>query len=237
MNPRLRLNGPLAWSAASLLVIVVLVVLTLPALARAAFGPDLDGEGVSDTFAKLMEEHEGMSETYRDRFDGRSVFFKPPRKPKRRPVRTAPPPKKDDTPKPPPPPKPDPKRPPYSGPSIGGMIGDRVYFEGDLRVDVGEERDGVEVLSVNPPWGAKVMYRKWEYDLDLFEHGEFFDAGDEDDRDVKLGGFIDGDEDESETPSDKPTEWSQDSRGESATSGSSSSRSRRRAKPAKGRDE
>lgn len=192
MNPKLPVNGPLAWSAASLLAIVLIIAMTLPALGRAALGPGLSGADVDHDFARLMDEHETMTTTYRERFDGRSVFFKPPRKPP--PVVYAPPPPtpKRNEPAAPPPPKPEPTRPVYAGPSIGGIIGDRVYFDGDLRVDVGQEINGIQVISVNAPWGATVKYRDWEYELPLFEHAGFFDE-EAAESDTKLGGFIEED--------------------------------------------
>jgi hypothetical protein len=164
------LNGPAIWSGLLVLLAAVFVIGALVPVAAALLRPGLDDREVAEEFDRLIGEHEQAQTSYVARFDGRSVFFKPP------PLRDPTPPRvvrQDPTPPPPPPPPVDtgPEPPPenYTGPSIRGFWGDEVWFHGDLRVKVGEEKDGVKVLEVNPPWSARIAYARGEYDVPLFE--------------------------------------------------------------------
>lgn len=194
MKPRVHINAALAGSALSLLAVLVVAVISLPVVARAGLGSSLSEEGVGDVFARLMEEHEESSSTYCERFNGRSVFFKPrqPRAPRPKVVRE-PPTVSTNKEQPPPPPPPPPSRPPYSGPDVGGIIGNSVFFRGDLRVSVGETLDGMTVVSVDPPWSVKVEHRGWEYDVPLFDRGTeafFGTGGDAPEQGTTLRGFV-----------------------------------------------
>jgi hypothetical protein len=114
-----------------------------------------------------MTGHEDSLATYRARFDGRSVFFKPdqprPDMPERRPDPT---PTRIEVPLSDIPATPS----SYTGPTIRALLGDTVWFHGGLRVAAGEEAEGVRVISVNAPWSATVAYAGGEYDVPLFEN-------------------------------------------------------------------
>lgn len=94
---------------------------------------------------------------------GRSLFFVPgapvPPPPK-------PPPTPDPGPEPPPPPPSS-----YGGPPVIGMVNDSVWFSDGTRLKVGEapEGAGVKVLAVEPPWGAKVLWKGVEFSVSLFD--------------------------------------------------------------------
>jgi hypothetical protein len=167
MRTQPTLNGPQVWSLLFIIAAVLAVVLALPSVLGALFSPGTGDAAVDEKFAALMADHEDALATYQARFDGRSVFFPPPL--------PAPP---RATPKPRPEPKEN-KEPVietpsiprnYTGPSIRALLGDTVWFHGGLRLAVGEEAEGVEVLSVNAPWSARVAYGGGEYDVSLFEN-------------------------------------------------------------------
>lgn len=67
-----------------------------------------------------------------------------------------------------PPPPPTPTR--YSGPAIIGMVSDSVFFADGKRLSVGSPSDGgLAVVSVDPPWSAKLRYNGAEFTVNLFE--------------------------------------------------------------------
>jgi hypothetical protein len=167
MPQRVTFNGPLAWSLTAIgLVAIALIFWVFPILA-AIFAPGAGVEEVGERFAVLMEEHEADQATYRDRFNGRSIFFTPRQQRRSEPVVVKP---RDPEPDPGPPPEPPPPA-TYNGPSIRAIIGDEVWFHGELRLSPGEEGDGVKVVSVDSPWSAKLQYGGGEYDVSLFERG------------------------------------------------------------------
>ena len=158
------MNGPLLWSVLCLLAAGLSLVLMLPAVTSALFSSGPRATQVSRQLQELLDQHNETQETYLARFNGRSVFFLPPAK-----TRYVPP--KPTTVR-----KPDPRpttprltRPLYSGPTLKGFVGDMVWFHGDLRINVGEEQDGITVLAASPPWGATIEYVGFEYELTLFD--------------------------------------------------------------------
>lgn len=170
MAHRSNINGPLAWSLLSIVATVLIVALMLPTLLRAAFADESGVEDIGEEFNKLMVAHTDTMAVYQDRFDGRSVFFKP--RPPRRDTPPLPRPRvveRKEEPKIEAPP-PEPKRPPYNGPSVIAALGGTVFFSDDVSRALGDgEKDRVEVLAVDLPWTVKVKFREWEYDLPLFE--------------------------------------------------------------------
>ncbi len=54
------------------------------------------------------------------------------------------------------------------------VVGNEVWFkpvraeESSLRVSVGQEKDGIQVISTSLPWSVKVGYLGGEYDIELF---------------------------------------------------------------------
>ena len=175
-----KFRGPLSWSVLSLLVIVVYGIIAVtnslsPLLQRTA-------SEVEDTqTTALLAMHDDMITTDVSRFKGRSAFFKP--------VRKAPPP-----PPPPPPrpvddnpgtPVPDPGPPPapatYMGPELIAIIGDEAWFRGTgsgveavIRIQSGEETNGLKVVSTALPSMVTVEYRRGVYEIDLFSTEEPF---------------------------------------------------------------
>ncbi|MDY7107044.1 MAG: hypothetical protein SYC29_00250 [Planctomycetota bacterium] len=167
MRTQPTLNGPQVWSLLFIVAAGLVVILAVPPLLSALFSPGTDEAVVSTEFARLMDAHEEAVGTYEARFNGRSVFFAPPQPAPSRPE---------------PPPRPEPIEPEepeldtpvipgsYTGPSIRALLGDTVWFHGGLRLTVGEQAEGLEVLAVDAPWSARVAYAGGEYDVSLFEN-------------------------------------------------------------------
>lgn len=163
-----RISPALASGLAAIAIVVIMIVGSIPGLARAVLTSGSSGEA-TDFLDKSVALHQDLQKTARGRFDGRSVFFKPPQPVVQR-----------DRPKPPPvtmpqeidrePPKPAGPPARYTGPSIMAFVGDTVWFQGDLRVSAGEEDAGVRVISVDAPWSARLGFRGGEYDVTLFEN-------------------------------------------------------------------
>src|SRR5690606_22289774 len=105
--------------------------------------------------------HVEAMKTYQDRFNGRSIFYKPPPKVVYRPPAKVDPPKIE---RPLELPKPSISA-TYNGPTPFGFNADGVYFrssgagEPPLFIPVGEERKGIRVISIDPPWSVKVAYQ------------------------------------------------------------------------------
>jgi hypothetical protein len=180
MGQTLTWSRPLITSLVALAVTaLILVGVLFPPLAVAMFTPGVQENQPQHEIARLVKQHDAQVALYRDRFDGRSVFFNPPaiRKP------TPPPAPRDDTPivksEPSQPSGPPPAPRNYRGPTPTAIIGDEVHFVGDLRLKVGEEGDGVKVVSVDPPWSAELSYSGGTYTVPLFESvgDSLFDQG------------------------------------------------------------
>ena len=169
MGHTLTMSRPLMLSLAAIAITALVVLGAMaPPLAVAVLTPGVQENLPQHEIARLVKQHEAQSAMFRDRFDGRSVFFPPPA------IRTptvAPPPRPEtpivSTPKPPSGPPPAP--PNYRGPTPTAIIGDEVHFVGDQRLRVGEESDGVGVISVDAPWSVKLTYAGGTYDVPLFE--------------------------------------------------------------------
>lgn len=67
-----------------------------------------------------------------------------------------------------PPPPPTPTR--YSGPAIIGMVSDTVFFADGKRLGVGSPGEaGLSVVSIDPPWAARLKYNGAEFTVGLFD--------------------------------------------------------------------
>lgn len=65
-------------------------------------------------------------------------------------------------------PAPEPTR--YGGPDVIAVVNGTVWFGNDRRIAVGEERDGIKVVSVGEsPWSVKLEWRGVEFDVQVFE--------------------------------------------------------------------
>ena len=172
-------KGPLGMSIAAILVIAVFICLVLANIASPIMMQSQE-VSVSDTNS-LVTEYGNLVAADIAKFNGRSAFFKPIPIPRARPE-----PKDPATPPPPPPPVPVNTGPPpapstYLGPPMIALIGDEAWFRGSgsgidsvIRVKVGEEKEGIKLVSTQEPTRATVQYRRGEYELDLFTYEEPF---------------------------------------------------------------
>lgn len=170
---RLRADGLAArdalggWGVAAvvaLVLAVVVVVVSLLPLAREWFGlrvgdiPALEAEQ-EERIVRYAEAMEGRERE----INGRSMFFVPPAPAE---IAEA---EKDDEEEPRengPPPRPT----RYGGPSVIAVVNGRVWLGSDRRVGVGEEADGVRVVSVEgSPWTVRLEWRGVEFDVEVFE--------------------------------------------------------------------
>jgi hypothetical protein len=176
MISRSTLTGPLAWSVLSLAACLVLVLAGAGQIVGAAFASGAGDEKPSEFLARLEQAHTRAVETDRDRIDGRNLFYPTRPRPKAPPPRTEPQTPRETAPPPPPPPSgPPPPPASYQGPGMVAVVGDAVWFnpvrsDGRLLVvRMGEAKEGVSVISTNPPWSARLGYSGGEYDVDLLQ--------------------------------------------------------------------
>ncbi len=158
LPPGFRPNAAFIVSAVCVGTLAITAFTALVDLTPAAIAPSADPKDVR-AFDAQLARHEAAIELARSRFDGRSLFVMPA------PPYRPPPPPPPLPPEPPPPPRPVTPAAPaeYSGPKPMGMIGGSVYFEGIPPVAVGEDRDGLKVLSVEPPSHVRVSHRGGTY--------------------------------------------------------------------------
>lgn len=176
MFNRDSLNGAAITSAAALVLAAIILLSNVPSLLSAAFGGGMGKSDPSQGVATLVTKHTTEMDTYRDRFNGRSVFFKPlpPPPPPPPPVVRVEQPVTAPPPPPPAPTGPPPPPPTYGGPAVAGAVGNEVFFkarsatEAGMRLVVGEERDGVKVLAVNAPQSVRLGWQRGEYDVPIF---------------------------------------------------------------------
>ena len=166
MMQNLHLSRPLVLSTVGLIVAGIVLVLPLPGLLAAMFTTSIGQDSAGENMQAYLVAHDRDLATYRERFEGRSLFFRPPA-----PARPAPTKQTSEK-------EPDvlPPRPPlipmtYGGPAVIAVFGDQVWFKSkdDLKLRVGEEGDGVKVLASNPPWTVKLAYAGGEYDVPVFK--------------------------------------------------------------------
>ncbi len=171
--PRWSINIPLSASVAAVVFAVIVMSVQLTSLVSAMLTPGLQDDPTRARLAEYLVEYDAGLGEYRDRFEGRSLFFKPkpyPTKPKPAP------PVVDLGPVDLPPPEPSgpPKK--YSGPKILFVLGDEVWFHNGMHVSVGEESDGVTVIASDAPWSVTLGHDGGEYDIDLFKKSTLFDG-------------------------------------------------------------
>jgi len=170
---RWSINIPLSASVAAIVFAVVVMSVQLSSLASAMLTPRLQDDPTRARLDEYLVEHQASLGAYRDRVEGRSLFFKPKPYPRKRPPVS---PVVDRGPVEPPPP-PQPTGPPrsYSGPSILFVLGDEVWFHDGMHISVGEESDGVTVIASDAPWSVTLGHADGEYDIDLFKKHTLFD--------------------------------------------------------------
>ena len=172
-------KGPLGMSIAAILVITVFICLVIANIASPLMMQS-EAVSVSDTDA-LVAEYSTLVAADIAKFNGRSAFFKPIPIPRARPE-----PKDPVVYTPPPPPPPVETGPPpapatYLGPPMIALIGDEAWFRGSgsgldsvIRIKVGQEKEGIKLVSTEEPTRATVEYRRGEYEIDLFTYEEPF---------------------------------------------------------------
>lgn len=124
-------------------------------------GGAADGSSAID---QAIGRHNDVMKTSTDRFSGRSLFVMPPPHPRKAPPAPPPPPPRVEPVSPPAPPPPPTD---YTGPKPTGMVGDIVYFE-TLAIRIGEEKNGIKVLGVEPPSNVRVMHMKGTYSVPIW---------------------------------------------------------------------
>ena len=103
---------------------------------------------------KAIEKHDSLAKVSADRFTGRSLFTMPSPPP-----RPAPPPAAPVAPPPPPPPAPPPSAPSeYTGTKPTGMLGQMIFFGSELTIRVGEEKNGIKIIAVEPPTNVRIEH-------------------------------------------------------------------------------
>ena len=165
MMQNLHLSRPLLLSTVGLVVAGIVLVVPLPGLLAAMFTTSIGEDSAGENMQAYLAAHDRDLATYRDRFEGRSLFFRPPAPV----VRLASTQRSEKEPDLPPPPPPVPTT--YGGPVVIAVLGDQVWFKskGNLKLRVGEEGAGVKVLASNPPWTVKLAYAGGEYDVPVFK--------------------------------------------------------------------
>ena len=153
-----RPTAPFIVSAACIGTLAITAAVSLIDLTPAAIAPSADPKDVR-AFDAQLARHQAAIELARARFDGRSLFVMPA------PPYRPPPPPPPLPPEPPPPPKPvaPPAPADYAGPKPMGMIGSTVYFDGIPALSVGQDRDGLKVLGVEPPSHVRLSHRGGTY--------------------------------------------------------------------------
>ncbi len=165
MMQHLHLRRPLLLSTVGLVVAGIVLVVPLPGLLAAMFTTSIGHDRAGENMQAYLAAHETNLATYRERFEGRSLFFRPPAPVVR--LASTETSKKEPDAAPLPPPVPT----TYGGPVVIAVIGDQVWFKSkdNLKLRVGEEGSGVKVLASNPPWTVKLAYAGGEYDVPVFK--------------------------------------------------------------------
>jgi len=165
---RISINTPLVLSLAFVALAAIALLVQVPPLLGALVTPRPGADPTQARLGELLAGHQEDLAVYRDRFNGRSLFFMP--QPPRTKRVALPPPVDDDGDEPrPPPPRPT----VYEGPSVLFVLGDEVWFHDGVRVRVGEEgSNGVTVISSSPPWEVKLGHGGGEFPVVLFERAQ-----------------------------------------------------------------
>ncbi len=167
---RLPINIPLMASLVAIAIASLVMAAQLSKLAGAVLTPRPREDPIRGRIDAYLAEHADGMNTYRRRFDGRSLFFKP--KPPPPPPPTAP--LVDSTPVTPPPPARTAPPTSYPGPSVRFVVGNEVWFHDGLHASVGEEVNGVTIIASDPPWTVTLGYGGGEYAVKLFERKKLF---------------------------------------------------------------
>jgi hypothetical protein len=174
-------NGTVLTSAAAIVIGGAVLLLNVPALLGAMLGRGAGAHDPSATIARLEAEHRDEMMVHQERFNGRSLFFRPlppppaPVPQRERPVAPPAPPVQAPTGPPPPPAT-------YGGPAPMNVLGETVWFrprnprELGLRIAVGQEVEGIRVVAVEPPWHVELAWQRGEYRVPIFNRKDSFFA-------------------------------------------------------------
>ncbi len=179
MTPRLSWNNPLIVSTTALLLVAGYFLTAATGIVGAVFSGGSRSTSATETVATLIAQHDEDQETYLKRYDGRSPFFIP-RKTYHPPTPTIPTPSiprptQPENPKPVIPHQPPPPQ-KYGGPPPIAFVGNTVWFRQSgqkepLMIAIGEEKEGIKVLSIHSPYTVRVAYTRSEYEVELFTPG------------------------------------------------------------------
>jgi hypothetical protein len=162
LPPGLRVSTPVVVSAIAVGISAYVAALSIGSLFGAAISSSVSEEE-ADPLAALSEDSADYFALSQKRFDGRSMYALPPA------PRPAPPPGPPPGPPAPPPPPPGPPPPPasYTGPAPTAIVGNEVMF-GELRIPIGETKNGIKVLAIDAPYTVKLGYSRGEYTVPLW---------------------------------------------------------------------
>jgi hypothetical protein len=179
MKEKQTLRGPLGWSIASIIVILLFCAYAVTTVASPLLNQSEVSTPTTSKTDQLVTKYNEQILVDIARFNGRSAFFTPIQIAVHR--EPPPPPKRDPVPEPKEPIVLGPPAPPptYMGPPLIAIIGDEAWFRGTgqdsvIRLKVGEEQDGLKVIKTTPPSIVTVEHRGGEYPIDLFTNEEPF---------------------------------------------------------------
>lgn len=135
----------------------ILSIFPLVRLTNALIGPRPTIAPVAEA-EKQTKERSATFSVFVDQTAGRSLFYNPA-------LATAPPPPPPDDPGDIAPPKPT----SYGGPAILAMIFDEVWFTDGTRVRLGETKDDIKIVAMNPPWDATIAWKGVDFKVELFQ--------------------------------------------------------------------
>jgi hypothetical protein len=158
-SPLARLSTPGRVATLAIAIGIIVLLFAGYSLAKTLFGPRPVLSGDEANPERHAEQQSAAFKKYLAQITGRSLLSIPPPP---RPVSEEPPPS-DEPSRPPPPPA------TYGGPAITAMLSDSVWFANGDRLALGKSNSDVEVLALNPPWEATLLWRGVEFKVPLFD--------------------------------------------------------------------
>jgi hypothetical protein len=153
------LGVPGGVALAACILAILAIGWQAPPLFRAVVTPRPPSLEVEAEDAKRIEAFRAGFEKQLAQANGRSMFFIPPEPPP-----PPPPPEPDAEPQPDPPPS------AYGGPAIIAMVDDTVWLADGSRLALSDEKArDIDIVSLNPPWGARLKWKGVEFDVPLFD--------------------------------------------------------------------
>lgn len=163
-----RSIGAWGWGAlVSVALAVIVSAQAVPGLLGAIASPSAQGANGPQADTGRIEAYRASFSERVAQINGRSMFFIPPQ--------PAPPPPPPDEPSEPEAPA-EPER--YGGPAVIAMINGAVWLENGTKLRLDESSaNGLRLISINAPWGARIEWRGKEWDVPLFDRttGQFLE--------------------------------------------------------------